>query len=274
MGFAQSMHGWDEEFCARLAARNYRVIRFDNRDAGPAQPHHTSNQSDIAAFMRGAGYAAPYTLADMAGDSAALLDAIGVARAHVVGASMGGMIAQLMAIQHPQRVQTLTSVMSTTGDPGLPPATPEGHLALVRPPPAEHDAYLEYFMAVRQVMRAGDFPGDAKMDRQRAERSWERGFNPAGVARQFTAVKLAGSRRQALAQVTAPTLVIHGDSDPLLPLEHGIATAQAIPGARLHVVRGMGHALPLELWPEIIDAIARHARAASVPAAGGSIGGT
>jgi pimeloyl-ACP methyl ester carboxylesterase len=263
MGLAAQMIAWDEEFCAELAARGYHVIRFDNRDAGLSTRLESAGVPDVAGALMAAAAGrpiqAPYLLRDMAEDVVGLLDALRIPAAHVVGASMGGAIAQTLALHHPARLRTLTSVMSTTSAPGLPPPTPEALRALLSPAPGDLGAYLEYHAQVWRVLRAGRFPLDEARDPARARQIFERGLNPAGVARQLTAMLGSGSRREALGSVRVPMLVIHGEADPLIPLACGIDTAKSVPGSTLVIVKGMGHALSIPFWPQIIEAIAAHA---------------
>ncbi len=263
MGLAAQMVAWDDEFCGRLAARGYRVVRFDNRDIGLSTRFEAAGLPDVsAAFMaamQGKPVKAPYVLQDMADDAIGLLDWLGITRAHVVGASMGGAIGQTLAIHHPSRLHSLTSIMSTSGAPGLPPPTPQALAMLFKPTPTDRAGYFESYVQTWKVLRAGSFPLDEARDLARAEQNFARGLNPAGVARQLTAILASGSRKAALAAVTVPTLVLHGDADPLVPLACGVDVAQSVPGARLQVIEGMGHALPISMWPQIIDAIAAHA---------------
>jgi pimeloyl-ACP methyl ester carboxylesterase len=263
MGLAAQMIAWDDEFCAQLAERGYRVIRFDNRDIGLSTRFDAAGIPDVgaalAAALQGKPVAAPYRLDDMAQDVVGLLDALGIERTHLVGASMGGAIGQTLAIRHPERLRTLTSIMATTGAPNLPPPTPEAMAVLLKPTPTSLDAYLESYAQTWKVLRAGSFPLDEARDEARARQNHARGLNPAGVARQLVAILASGSRQEALAAVRVPTLVLHGDIDPLVPLACGVDTARSIPGANLVVIEGMGHALPISLWPRIIEAIARHA---------------
>ena len=265
MGLGAPMTAWDERFCATLAARGFRVVRFDNRDIGRSSRFDAPVNLDFADLMlrrmRGERIDAPYTLRDMSADAVGLLDHLGVARAHVVGASMGGMIAQEMAIHFPDRLATLASVMSSTGNPLLPPPTPEAAAVLFSTPPTTREAFIENFARTWRVLRVGSFPEDEANDRARAELAFARGLNPMGVARQMLAIFASGDRRPQLARLRVPTLVVHGDVDPLVRLAAGEETARAIPGARLVVVQGMGHAFPIALWPPVIDAIARHAAA-------------
>ena len=264
MGLAAQMIAWDDTFCEQLAARGYFVIRFDNRDIGLSTKFPQHGTPDLMALLgqalMGKPVTASYTLRDMAADAVGLLDALGIQRAHVVGASMGGAIGQEMAIHFPDRLLTLTSIMSSTGDPSLPQATPEATAVLLSPPPKDRESYFEAYKRTWSVLRGPGFPLDEAKDLERAARAWERGLNPPGVARQLAAILASGNRTAALAAVRVPTLVIHGDADPLVRHEGGVATAKAIPGARLLTIRGMGHALPISMWPQLIDAIAAHAR--------------
>jgi len=262
-GLGQQLIGWDEGFCAQIAGRGYRVIRYDNRDVGLSTRFDDAGVPNIPALaqaaMQGQAIESPYTLRDMADDAVGLLDALEIESAHIVGASMGGMISQAIAIHHPQRVSTLTSIMSTTGDPSLPPAKPEAMAALVTPAPTDRAGYLDYAVRTWRVFNGPGFPYDEAITREKAGQAFDRGLSPAGTARQLNAVIASGSRREALKSVTIPTLVIHGDSDSLVPVEGGTDTANSIPGAELMIVEGMGHELPPLAWPQIIDAIARHA---------------
>jgi pimeloyl-ACP methyl ester carboxylesterase len=211
--------------------------------------------------------AAPYKLHDMAKDTLALMDALGIHSAHLVGASMGGMIAQEVAISFPQAVRSLTSIMSTTGNPRVPPPSRQATAILMAPPPNTRDEFLARFAQTYKILRAGRFPQDEALDRSRAERIFARGLSPAGSARQLRAILASGSRKERLRSVRAPTLVIHGAADPLVHPMGGKDTAMSIPGAKLLMVEGMGHALAVELWPQIIDAIATHAHGAAAKAA-------
>jgi pimeloyl-ACP methyl ester carboxylesterase len=270
MGLGAQMILWDDDFCRQLAARGFRVIRFDNRDIGMSGKLTGGKRLGPLELLKlrflNIPVAAPYRLHDMALDVIGLLDALGIKSAHLVGASMGGMIAQEVAISFPQRVRSLTSIMSTTGNPKLPPPTREAAAVLMAPPPKTREEYLERFAQTWKILRAGSFPQDEALDRSRAERTFERGLNPAGVARQLRAILASGSRKQRLASVKTPTLVIHGTVDPLVPPEGGKDTAASIPGAKLLMIEGMGHALPIPTWPEIIGAIDKHAHAASAKA--------
>jgi pimeloyl-ACP methyl ester carboxylesterase len=195
------------------------------------------------------------------------MDALGIKSAHLVGASMGGMIAQEIALSFPGRVRSLTSIMSTTGNPRVPPPTREAAAMLMAPPPSSKEEFIVRYGQTWKVLRAGSFPEEEALDPDRAERVFARGLNPAGVGRQFRAVLASGSRKERLQGVKTPTLVIHGTVDPLVRPEGGRDTAESIPGAKLLMIDGMGHALPMRFWPEIIGAIDKHAHGAAAQAA-------
>lgn len=271
MGLGAQMVLWDDAFCEQLAARSFRVIRFDNRDIGRSSKFSGGKRLTPFELLKLRFFhipvAAPYKLHDMAKDTVALMDALGIHSAHLVGASMGGMIAQEVAISFPQAVRSLTSIMSTTGNPRVPPPSREATAILMAPPPNTRDEFLARFAQTFNVLRAGRFPQDEALDRSRAERIFARGLSPAGSARQLRAILASGSRKERLRSVRAPTLVIHGTADPLVHPMGGKDTAVSIPGAKLLMVEGMGHALALELWPQIIDAIATHAHGAAAKAA-------
>jgi pimeloyl-ACP methyl ester carboxylesterase len=271
MGLGAQMIHWDDDFCWQLAARGFRVIRFDNRDIGKSSKMTGGKRLTPVELLKQRflkiPVAAPYKLRDMAEDVTGLMDVLGIPSAHLVGASMGGMIAQEMAISFPQRVRSLTSIMSTTGNPKVPPPTREAAAVLMAPPPATKEEYFVRFAQTWKILRVGSFPQDEALDRARAERTYGRGLNPAGVGRQLRAILASGSRKARLAQVKAPTLVIHGTVDPLVHPDGGKDTAASIPGAKLLMIEGMGHALPIPMWPEIIDAIDKHAHGATAKAA-------
>lgn len=262
MGLGAQMILWHEEFCEALAARGLHVVRFDNRDVGRSTWLDDAGMPDVMAAMVAAAQRQPvrsaYRLSDMAADAAGLLDALDIETAHVAGASMGGMIAQTLASEHPARVRTLTSIMSTTGHPDLPAATPEAMAVLLTPAPTERDAVIERSVEVWRTIGSPGFPADEDEIRAQAARAFDRGMNPAGVARQLVAILASGHRRDALGAVRMPTLVIHGADDPLIPEAGGRDTAASVPGAELLRIEGMGHDLPRALWPRIVDAIAKH----------------
>jgi pimeloyl-ACP methyl ester carboxylesterase len=270
MGLGAQMVLWDDDFCRQLAGHGFRVIRFDNRDIG--QSSRLTGGKPLAPFellklrFLNIPVQAPYRLNDMAQDAIGLMDALKIKSAHLVGASMGGMIAQEMAIVFPERVRSLTSIMSTTGNPKMPAPSREAMAVLTAPRPKTLEEYLARFERNWKMLRVGSFPEDEALDRSRATRCFERGLNPDGVNRQLRAILASGSRKQRLASVTAPTLVIHGTVDPLVHPEGGRDTAASIPGAKLLMIEGMGHALPIPMWPQVIDAIDQHAHAASAKA--------
>lgn len=271
MGLGAQMILWDDDFCRQLATRGFRVIRFDNRDIGKSSKLTGGKRLTALELLKlrflKIPVAAPYKLLDMARDTTGLMDVLGIKSAHLVGASMGGMIAQEIAISFPQRVRSLTSIMSTTGNPKMPPPTREAAAMLMAPPPATREEFLARFAQTWKVLRVGSFPEDEARDRLRAERVFERGLNAPGVGRQLRAILASGSRKERLASVKAPTLVIHGTVDPLVRPEGGKDTAASIPGAKLLMVEGMGHAIPIPMWPQIIDAIDKHAHGAATKAA-------
>ena len=271
MGLGAQMIHWDDEFCRQLAGRGFRVIRFDNRDIGKSSKMSGGKRLTAVELLKQRflkiPVAAPYKLRDMAEDTVALMDHLRIRSAHIVGASMGGMIAQEIALTFPERVRSLTSIMSTTGYPKIPPPTREAAAVLMAPPVASKEEYFARFAQTWKVLRAGSFPEEEARDPERAARTWERGLNPPGVARQLRAILASGSRKERLRAVKAPTLVIHGSVDPLVRPEAGMDTAASIPGAKLLIVEGMGHAMPMRMWPQIIGAIETHAKGAAAKAA-------
>ena len=266
MGLGAQLTLWPIELVEALVARGYYVIRHDNRDIGLSQKFDSAGLPDMLAIgmamMAGKPPPVAYTLADMAADAVGLLDALGIAKAHIVGASMGGMIAQHVAASYPSRVLSLTSIMSTTGNRALPAATPEAMAALTTraEPGAAFEAVLPIGLHVARTIGSPAYPADAARLRERIERDFARSFYPVGAARQFAAIMADGDRRELLKSVTAPTLVIHGEADPLVPVEGGKDTAASIAGAKLNLIPGMGHDLPVELVDEVADAIAGVAR--------------
>jgi pimeloyl-ACP methyl ester carboxylesterase len=254
MGLGAQMIAWEDPFCTQLAGRGFRVIRFDNRDVG-LSTKTDGPLPDIMACFSGDASSANYRLEDMADDAAGLLDVLGIEAAHVVGASMGGMIAQTLAIRHPARVLSLCSIMSTTGDPSVGAPTPEAMQELLRPVSTTKEEYLEASVRSSRVIGSTGFPFDEARARARAEVHFDRCYHPMGVARQLAAILASGDRTAALAGVEVPTVVIHGDADPLVTPTGGEATANAVPGAEHVVIEGMGHDLPEGAWPRIFDAI-------------------
>jgi pimeloyl-ACP methyl ester carboxylesterase len=262
MGLGAQLVVWDDEFVLGLARRGHFVVRYDNRDVGLSTRFEGSPAPAIPELLakRAAGesVAVPYRLDDMADDAAALLDHLEIAAAHVVGASMGGMIAQVLALRHPRRVRTLVSIMSSTGNPELPPAKPEAMARLMIPAPPARADYIEHMLASQRVLSGSGFPLDAEATRALAGRLFDRAYYPAGVARQIAAILAAESRAEALASVRAPTLVIHGLEDPLVPVDAGVDTHESIAGSELLLIDGLGHNLPRSVWPTLIDAIQKH----------------
>ncbi len=262
MGFSMQMIAWDPHFCELLAREGYRVVRFDNRDVGLSSRIEDGPYPDVFAAMSGDVSSRSYGLEAMADDVAGLIDALGVSRAHVVGASMGGMIGQLVAIRHPAQVASLASIMSTTGDRAVGNATPLALQALLTPPPQDLAGIQDYAVNLLGAIGSKTFPMDEGLIRARAAEAFERGTSPLGVARQLLAIISAEDRTAALARVTAPTVVIHGADDPLIAPDGGEATARAIPGSRWVLVPGMGHDLPAAVWHTLVEAITANARRA------------
>jgi pimeloyl-ACP methyl ester carboxylesterase len=266
MGLSMQLIHWDLELCEQLAERGFWVIRFDNRDSG----HSTQIDAPVPNLRRamlGMRVGTPYLLRDMADDAFGLMDHLGVEAAHVVGASMGGMIAQTMAIEHPERVLSLTSIMSTTGDrrAGRPKLRVFG--LLMRRAPEDREGYIESFLRTFKTIGSPGFPFDEQRARELAEATYERGHRSAGTGRQLAAILASGDRTQQLRSLKVPTTVVHGRSDPLVPFRGGRATAAAIPDARLVAIPGMGHDLPREVWPQLIDAVVETAGRAAAPVA-------
>jgi len=269
MGLATQLIHWDERFCRLFAERGYRVIRFDNRDIGHSTKIEQAGSPGTARMLFGLGEPA-YKLSDMALDTVGLLDHLGIDRAHLVGASMGGMIAQTLAIDHPERVRTLTSIMSTTGNRrlGLPRLRAFG--TLFAKPPRSREAYAKQAVKTFKVIGSPGYPFDEERFRVMALAAYDRCFYPPGVSRQLHAINSSGDSTRRLRKLRVPALVIHGDSDSLIRPSAGRATARAIPGARLRVLEGMGHDLPPQLWPTLVEEIdANAARAGDTVAAVG-----
>ncbi|MEV4972104.1 alpha/beta fold hydrolase [Streptomyces scopuliridis] len=263
MGFGAQMLAWHEDFCRALADRGLCVIRYDNRDCGLSTTFddHPVDMGEFIAAVSSGDLAAvlamvPYRLSDMAGDGLGLLTALGVERAHVVGASMGGMIAQTMAISAPERVLTLTSMMSSTGESAYGRPSPQAQAVLFGPKPADREGYVA--AAEKELVWASKRYGDAAVLRELSAASYDRAYRPAGIGRQLSAMILSGSRADALRELRVPTLVIHGLDDTLIDPSGGRRTAELVPGAELLLVPDMGHDRPRELWPTLIDAVVAH----------------
>ncbi len=262
MGLGAQMISWDDAFCAQLADRGFWVIRFDNRDSGLSTWMDDAGLPDIAAALSGNPQPA-YQLEDLAADAVGLLDALGIRKAHVVGASMGGFIAQLVAINHPDRLLSLTSIMSGPGGADGVAPKPEGSAVLVLMPPPTREERIEQAMSIRRVLTGSADPFEEASERERATRAVDRAYNPFGTGRQLVAILAASGRVERLKKVGVPTLVIHGGDDVLVPVENGRTVAAAVPGARLLELEGMGHDLPKRVWPQVMDAIDQLARQAA-----------
>ncbi|MET7365935.1 alpha/beta hydrolase [Streptomyces sp. NPDC005566] len=265
MGFSAQMIAWHEDFCRALAERGRYVIRYDNRDCGLSttfdeHPVDTGRLIDAVSSgdISSALAMVPYTLTDMADDGLGLLTALGIERAHVVGSSMGGMLAQTMAVNHPARLLTLTSMMSSTGELDYGRSSAEAQAVLSSPKPPDREGYIA--AAERELTWASKRYGDPARLRELAAESYDRAHYPAGAGRQLGAMILAGSRADALRNLRVPTLVIHGLDDTLIDPGGGRRTADLVPGAELLLLPDMGHDRPRELWPEIIDALEAHTR--------------
>lgn len=253
-GFRGQLSWWRPEFCNHLAAQGFRVVRFDNRDSG----FSSKTPSDTPISLE----APPYTVTDMALDALGLLDHLGVEAAHIVGVSMGGIIAQSLAIDHPDRVLTMASMMSTTGDPAVGAATPEAEAAALAPVPDEREAAIEQHIQIHRLVSGKYF--DESETREDATAAFDRAHYPQGGVFQVIAVMADGDRTERLARVRCPTVVVHGAIDPLVAVSGGEATARAIPGAQLVVIPDMGHELPRALFPQLVDIITGNIRRASV----------
>ena len=255
MGLGMQLIHWDLELCEMLVDRGFHVIRFDNRDVG----HSTKIAApvpDVRRAMLGLHVDAPYLLGDMADDAAGLLDHLGIQAAHVVGASMGGMIGQTLAIKHPERVLSLTSIMSTTGQRSVGRPKLRVWSVLVRRAPRQKQGFIDHFVRVFKMIGSRGFAFDEARIRELASATYERDHDAAGTGRQLAAILASGDRTAQLHSVRVPTTVIHGRDDPLVPFRGGRATAEAIPDARLIAIPGMGHDLPREVWPQVVDAVA------------------
>lgn len=274
MGLGTQMTAWSDPFCDGLAARGFRVIRFDNRDVGLSTKFDGVPTPNLKwAFLRavlGISVNAPYSLDDMARDAVGLLDALQIQDAHVVGASMGGMIAQLVTAHHRNRVRSLVSIMSSSGDRRLPLAKAEAREAMLTPRPtsADREQAIRQVMGIYRVIGSPAYPIPEDELRVRVAAAVDRSYYPQGTGRQLLAILADGSRVARLGTIRAPTLVIHGQEDPLVPLEAGKHTAASIPGAKLMIIPGMGHDLPPPLTPVLVEAIASHCATADGAGAG------
>lgn len=256
------MISWPQKFCEQLAEHGYWVIRFDNRDAGLSSRLDTYSVPNLFTlvwkYICGTALPVPYTLEDMADDTIGLLDHLGLESAHIVGGSLGGLIAEMCALKHAQCIKTLTVYMSAADNPMLAPPRPKA-LMLFKSSPQNRDEYIEQEVKVKRALRGGGFEFDEAHVREQARKLHERSRDLPGTDRQMAAL-MASFRnlRQALPEIQIPTLVIHGSKDPLIPVRHALHAAQAIPQARLDIIDGLGHELPVAVWPRVIEAIARH----------------
>lgn len=265
MGLGMQLIAWPELFCRDIAARGFHVIRYDNRDTGFSTKFKNERTPGVASLVLRSllrlPIRVPYTLRDMAADAAGLLTALDVTTAHVVGASMGGMIAQNFAVQYPARTRTLTSIMSTSGHRSLPGADPlvSRHIFRSRPADGSREAVIAHNIRTIELIGSPAYPVDEETLREMSSLSFDRCYFPSGFVRHVAAIIEDGDRRDRLQQITAPTLVLHGREDSLVPLAGGIDTAEHVDGARLEVIDGMGHNLPEPLWPRLIDSITANA---------------
>ncbi len=267
MGLGMQMVGWPQDFCEMIAAKDFHVIRYDNRDTGLSTHFHDAGMPDMmaigAALMTGKKPNSSYYLNDMGHDAAGLLDALDIEHAHVVGASMGGMIVQDLAINHSHRLLSMTSIMSTTGRQGLPQATPEAmNVLMSRPEGDDEETLLAHAYKSQQTISGSKYPPIEEDVHARTKESMARNVDPAGIARQMAAIVASGDRVADLANVDTPTLVIHGTEDPLVPVSGGEDTAKCIPNAKLELIEGWGHTMPRVLWQPIADMITDHAATA------------
>ncbi|HKN01804.1 MAG TPA: alpha/beta hydrolase [Candidatus Binataceae bacterium] len=271
MGLGAQLTRWPLEFIEILTSRGYRVIRYDNRDVGLSRKFDSAGPADVVKMMtemaQGKKPSVAYTLEDMANDAAGLLDALQIDKAHIVGASLGGAIGQLVAANHPGKTLSLTSIMSSTSNSALPPAKPEAMAVLLnRPPAGDVEATIEFGVKAYSTIGSPGYPTDEKEIRRRVAEDFKRSNYPAGFTRQMAAALVNGDRRAALKRIKAPTVVIHGKDDPLVPIEAGRDTAANIAGAELIEIPGMGHDLPAALYSRIVDAIESVAKRARVGA--------
>jgi pimeloyl-ACP methyl ester carboxylesterase len=263
MGLGTQMIAWPDDFCAALVERGYHVIRYDNRDVGRSTHFDDVPPPSLWELLLRRPRNIAYTLDDMADDGAGLLDHLNIEAAHVVGASMGGMIAQTLAARHPERVSSLVSIMSSTGSRWSGQPAIRVFPYFLRRPKAGKEAFVERIVRVFRLVGSRGFERDEQALREMAALSFDRSDDAAGTGRQLAAILASGNRAAGLRRIKAPTLVIHGTVDRLVRPSGGRATARAIPGARLMMIEGMGHDLPRGAWPQIIDAVADNAARAT-----------
>ncbi len=260
-GLGGQMINWHEDFCAHFTNRGFRVIRFDNRDVGLSTMFDPDGIPDIKEITRiqeqGKTIEMPYSLWDMAADAVGLLDFLQISSAHILGSSMGGRIAQIVALINPERVKTLTSVMATMGEPGFPPPNPETLKILSKPTPTDRQGFMEHALRIARLFSGPSYPVDERLVEERAAASFDRSFNSGGVTRQMAALMTTASCKEELRLLDAPTLIIHGSADPLIPVACAEDIAETVPGAQLMIIKGMGHSLTdiPPVWPLIVDAV-------------------
>ena len=262
MGLGSQMISWVPEFCELFVQKGFYVIRFDNRDVGLSTKFDDAGVPNVMQVVNKARNRekidSPYTLEDMADDAIGLLDALNIEKAHVCGASMGSMIAQVIAYRHPSRVLSLVSIMGSTGNPEFSEPKPEAMQVLVVPMPSKRERYIKESVKRWRILW-GSYPYDEELRRELAEQAYDRSFYPDGQTRQLVAILANGDRREKLKNIKVPTLVIHGKEDPLVPMEGGIDTSKNIPGAELLLIDKMGHSLPPEVWTQVVNAIVENA---------------
>ncbi|MDX1797692.1 MAG: alpha/beta hydrolase [Candidatus Lokiarchaeia archaeon] len=262
MGLGSQMISWDERLCKMFVDKGFYVIRFDNRDAGLSTKFEEAGDPDllkeVMAYQKGEKISPPYTVEDMANDAVGLLDALNIEKAHICGASLGGFIVQVIALNHPTRVLSLVSMMSSTKNNLSPDAKPEAMQVLMKPSPIEREAYIKQSVENWRIVY-GSLPYPEDLYRERSAAAYDRAFYPQGMKRQMLAVLAAEDRCSKLGSIKVPTLVIHGADDPLVPNKLGKETAECIPGSELLIIEGMGHSLPEPIWSQLVEAIAKNA---------------
>lgn len=259
MGLGAQLIHWRTELCEQLAGAGHYVVRFDNRDTGLSEKFGHLGVPNIMQMMlrsqQGETIQAPYSLDDLAADALGVLDALDIPEANICGASMGGMVVQAMAINAPERIKTLTSIMSSTGNPELPGSREEAMAAMMSPAATNREEAIERSYKVSRVIGSPGYPAAEEDVKVRAAQTFDRSFYPEGVTRQMAAIAAHGNRKPALGSLSIPSLIIHGKDDPLVPIEGGLDTHEALRGSQLRVIEGMGHDLPEPLWPEIVESI-------------------
>ena len=268
MGLGMQMIGWPDELCAEIAKRGLHVVRFDNRDVGRSTYFDEVPPPTLWQILTRRFRPDQYRISDMAGDTARLLRKLELAPAHVVGASLGGMVAQMVAAEHPDVVRSLVSIMANTGHPWKGQPKPRMLRWLLRPAPTDREEYIERYADLFRAIGSPVYQPDRERLLADGARAYDRGLNPAGTGRQFGAILASGNRARQVRTIRTPTLVVHGTADPLVRPSGGRETARLVPGARLLMLEGMGHDLPPALWPQLLDAIVAHVEAADAAASG------